>query len=70
MRTTPVSESRLIAYSQVLQLAKSHLVTLGGDNREDPHHDTIQGSLLDLIEFLLDDMVTVMGTLKDPMRPS
>lgn len=74
MKSTAISESRLLGYKQTLELAKKQLVTLHGDTRKDPDDyffkDRVQDGLLDVIDLILTDMESVMKTMKDPVDDS
>lgn len=59
MRKYIINESARLAYHQTLFLAKNRLVTLGGDGREDEYGDTLHGSLLNLIDYILEDMANL-----------
>lgn len=68
MKSTIINESRMLGYKQTLQLAKTQLITLGGDNRDDVFGDKIQGNMLNMIDHILNDMDLVMYSMDEPIK--
>jgi hypothetical protein len=52
-------EERLV---HALKTAKTQLITLGGDNRPDPHGDQMQAAILDLVDAALETPVDLDPT--------